>query len=151
LFLVLPEASNCLGAGYPRFVIQAVCTTGQMGHDDRDQSKMCPWRVPFAHILDDSISEFFRLRKLTHLEFREANALNTGCCTVQTMRQSVTESFRQALMSLQQDNLLRSYWVQGFSRDDGLCCTKIAEETFGGSVYKAVLLNFEALHRADVF
>lgn len=152
LFLVLPLAGECLGAGYARYIIQKVCTAGQISTPSVDSFQpLVNWALPYAHILDDSLSEFFELRDLTTAEKQEANRFNGGTCMVHTKRVHVVNSFRKAMMSLQCEPNMRSLWVQGYSRDDGLCCTKAEKHIFGCSVYKAVLLNFDVLLREQVF
>jgi hypothetical protein len=149
LIAAIPQSDE-QPVGYTRWALQMWATYGYIRSND-GQIRKCAFS--FLWVLDDLLSGFYPLKKLTDAEFRIANRYNEGACKVQLRREVVPRAFRKALMSIQSDRTfhLNSVALAGFIRDDGLCCCKTAasvENTV--TFYKCVMMNTVALQRLEV-
>ena len=150
LLLVLPREAEVLGVSYARWMVQMMVTYGSSLDSS---SAKAAWSLRYLWLLDDQMSEFFKLVELSQSEVIELNKFNGNKCQTVLKRKIVRNSFLKALLFLQQS--LRRDSVRpvlsGFLRDDGLCTTKAAP--WGDDVltcYKAVLLDIHSLKLAQV-
>ena len=139
LLLVLP--SNDLGAGFVRYVAQAVATEAY----EPVRKKWQVRRLPYCWLVDDGISSFYRLDLLS-----QPAVSSVGGPPRTTQRAETT--FAEAFLALQRHPVVKRSGVSGFLRDDGTCTTKEKQWTRNSlSVYKVVLLNLRALKFSGVW
>ena len=146
LLLALPPIAT--GVGFSRYCIQMMCSSGKLVAPGSATDTQ--FRFPFAWLLDDAVSMFYKIVPLPQAAVSTAPRRGQSRCVVRATREVVPTAFKAAFMSVQRLPCMTNIAVAGFLRDDGTCCTKKLQYRMGAmSLYKVVLLNLEELRRLD--
>ena len=147
-FLILPE--NDMGPSFARYCIQKLSTSfrAQGGGDFGPLQHM-----QFCWLIDDSITSFYRLQRLSQEALEDQNAAPTTPLSRPTGRKSQRcgegAMCAQALLAAQKAS--KAFVIGGFLRDDGTAPMKSAQWALDStSIFKVVLLNLLALQQLQV-
>ena len=150
---VLPE--NDMGPSFARWAVQKLCTAFRT----EEMEDLGPLHhLPFCWLVDDSITSFYSLEKLSSKSLAEEQGRlqERGAIVAssplsrpsgrRTERCAQGAMFAKAFLTLQRQAASASYAVAGFLRDDGTAPMKCAQWALDNtSVFKVVLLNLEHL------
>ena len=147
LFVVLPQSGG--GAGFVRNRIQLMLTKSFL--TATDNAKELVWRLPYAWLIDDNISAFYKLTEDGSVAPQRAGstALKRPWAAPRKKREVCT--FEDAFVAVQTNQFLPSAGISGFLRDDGTAaCKRDSWRTDVPSIYKAVLVNVVELQRLGI-
>jgi len=153
LTLVLPESGR--GPGFARWAIQQVCGHAWVKYGSRWR----PRRLPFAWLVDDSISMFYKMTALADGgKAMQREKLRSGLYVEGKSRQIKQREapegapmFHDAMVAMQRHSFMPRSAVSGFLREDGTAvCKKLEWKSDEMALYKIVLLNVRVLKRLRV-